>query len=91
MPSSRGTSCLRRLVYEQYPRSGLLPPSEAKLISVGELMRVQGIPDGYQWPAGTTFVQAHNRIGNSVSPLLSYAIGGHIRSHVLGGVPVGAW
>ena len=70
-------------------RNGLLHPSENRLISVGELMRVQGIPDGYQWPAGTTFVQAHNRIGNSVSPLLSYAIGGHIRSHVLGGVPVG--
>jgi DNA (cytosine-5)-methyltransferase 1 len=66
-------------------RCGILHPREHRFLTIGELMRVQGIPDEFTWPAGTTYKVAHHRIGNSVCPLLTEALGGHLRK----AVPVG--
>jgi DNA (cytosine-5)-methyltransferase 1 len=70
-------------------RCGMLHPREQRLMSIGELMRIQGIPDGYQWPPMTTYAHAHHRIGNSVVPLLTEALGAHLRPIAAGAVPVG--
>jgi DNA (cytosine-5)-methyltransferase 1 len=67
-------------------RCGILHPREHRFLSVGELMRVQGIPDEFTWPPTTTWKVAHHRIGNSVCPLVTRALG----EHLLKEVPVGA-
>jgi DNA (cytosine-5)-methyltransferase 1 len=71
-------------------RCGFLHPREMRLMTIGEIMRIQGIPDAYRWPDGTTYALAHKRIGNSVCPLVTEALGGHLRMLAMGGERVGA-
>jgi DNA (cytosine-5)-methyltransferase 1 len=62
--------------------SGFVHPDETRFLSVPELMRVQSVPDAYEWPASTSYREAHNRIGNSVPPLMMRAIAAHVRTLV---------
>jgi|SRR5215831_1471834 len=62
-------------------------PALNRYLTVREMTRLQSIPDEYAWPPGTTFQQAHNRIGNSVAPLLAFALGVHVRKLVGTGSP----
>lgn len=78
--------CLTVPAKADHNRCGMLHPREHRFLSIGELMRVQGIPDGFTWPPTTTYESAHARIGNSVCPLLTEALG----EHLLKTVPHGA-
>lgn len=60
--------------------SGFIHPDENRYLTVAELSRIQSVPDGYRWPEGTTYTDAHNRIGNSVPPLLMHAVAAHVRT-----------
>jgi DNA (cytosine-5)-methyltransferase 1 len=81
---------MRRLAWNK-PAPGLtslfrstdyLHPDANRYLTVAEMMRLQSIPDGYRWPGRTSYTEAHNRIGNSVAPLLAYALGVHLRALV---------
>lgn len=61
---------------------GYLHPSEHRFVSARELCRIQSFPDQYDW-ADSTYVQIHNRVGNSVPPLLARAVAAHIRQTLL--------
>jgi DNA (cytosine-5)-methyltransferase 1 len=65
-------------------RSDLIHPVLNRFLTVREMTRLQSIPDEYAWPPGTSYEQAHNRIGNSVAPLLAFALGCHVRKLVGG-------
>jgi DNA (cytosine-5)-methyltransferase 1 len=65
--------------------SGFIHPDETRYLTIAELMRIQSVPDGYRWPEGTTYKDAHNRIGNSVPPLLMHAVAAHVRGLLTGG------
>jgi len=73
-----------------FRNSDYIHPVAHRYLTVAEMMRIQGIPDAYAWPEGTTYAQAHNRIGNSVSPLLTAALGAHLRKTVLDAAPARA-
>lgn len=56
-------------------------PFAERNLSRAELMRIASYPDDFRF-AGD-YVNAVNRMGNSVPPLFMRAIAGHIRQHVL--------
>lgn len=64
--------------------SDVIHPEQTRWLTVAELMRIQAIPDAYRWPEGTTWQDAHRRIGNSVVPLLTWHLGTHLRATVPG-------
>jgi len=65
----------------------VLHPALNRYLTAREMARLQSIPDEYAWPPGTNYEQAHNRIGNSVAPLLTHALGVHVRKLVGMGSP----
>ena len=60
---------------------GHFHPDEPRLLSIGELQRLSSFPDAYTFPAD--WLQAVNRIGNTVPPFLMRAIAVHIRTAIL--------
>jgi len=62
--------------------SGFIHPDANRYLTIAELCRLQSVPDAYAWPEGTTYRDAHNRIGNSVPPLLMHAVAAHVRDLV---------
>lgn len=60
---------------------GHFMPNEPRLLNVAELKRIASFPDEFQFPG--TWLDAVNRIGNSVPPLLMKAIAEHIRDKIL--------
>ncbi|AFY99347.1 DNA cytosine methyltransferase [Calothrix sp. PCC 6303] len=63
-------------------RTALRPihPSEPRVISVREAARLHSYPDWFNFSEG--ILHAHREIGNSVPPLLAYAVGMQIREHL---------
>jgi DNA (cytosine-5)-methyltransferase 1 len=63
-------------------RTALRPihPSEPRVISVREAARLHSYPDWFNFSEG--IIHAHREIGNSVPPLLAYAVGMQIREHL---------
>jgi DNA (cytosine-5)-methyltransferase 1 len=51
----------------------LLHPDDDRYVGTRELARLQSFPDEYDW-ADSTYMQIHNRLGNSVPPLFMHAI-----------------
>ena len=62
-----------------FRRTDVIHPAANRYLTAREMTRLQSIPDEYRWPPGTTYEQAHNRIGNSVAPVLTFALGCHVR------------
>jgi len=68
-------------LWNRYPN--WVHPAETRGLSIGEVMRLQSFPDGYQFPCdGMTpreaWVEAWARIGNSVPPLMMRSIAIHV-------------
>jgi DNA (cytosine-5)-methyltransferase 1 len=63
-------------------RTALRPihPCEPRVISVREAARLHSFPDWFNFSEG--ILHAHREIGNSVPPLLAYAVGMQIREHL---------
>ena len=61
---------------------GLIHPSENRHVSIGELKRLNSLPDEFQMIG--SFQDQWMRIGNSVPPLFMRSIARHIRSEILG-------
>ena len=61
--------------------TGLLHWSEPRFLSIPELTQIASFPSTYTFPGEP--VEAINRIGNSVPPLLMKAIATHIKEHLL--------
>nr|WP_255348463.1 DNA cytosine methyltransferase [Calothrix sp. PCC 6303] len=63
-------------------RTALRPihPCEPRVISVREAARLHSYPDWFNFSEG--ILHAHREIGNSVPPLLGYAVGMQIREHL---------
>jgi DNA (cytosine-5)-methyltransferase 1 len=63
-------------------RTALRPihPSEPRVISVREAARLHSYPDWFNFSEG--IIHAHREIGNSVPPLLAYAVGIQVREHL---------
>jgi DNA (cytosine-5)-methyltransferase 1 len=63
-------------------RTALRPihPSEPRVISVREAARLHSYPDWFNFSEG--ILHAHREIGNSVPPLLAFAVGIQIREHL---------
>jgi DNA (cytosine-5)-methyltransferase 1 len=71
-------------------RAGELYPDQERYVGVRELSRLQGFPDEFDWgrpapgrPYHRWYADVHARIGNSVPPLMSYAIASTLRTAVL--------
>lgn len=60
---------------------GHMHPDEPRLLSVGELKRVSSFPDEYAFRG--SWLDATNRMGNCVPPLLMRAVARHIRERIL--------
>jgi site-specific DNA-cytosine methylase len=60
---------------------GHFHPDEARLLDIGELQRIASFPDSFQFVGD--WMNAVNRIGNSVSPLFMKAIAEHLRTSIL--------
>lgn len=63
-------------------RAGLVHPSEDRLLGLGEFQRLQSFPDDFIFRG--KYKDIVPRIGNSVPPLMAYAISAQIR-HILWG------
>jgi DNA (cytosine-5)-methyltransferase 1 len=63
-------------------RTALRPihPSEPRVISVREAARLHSYPDWFNFSEG--IIHAHREIGNSVPPLLAFAVGMQVREHL---------
>jgi DNA (cytosine-5)-methyltransferase 1 len=63
-------------------RTALRPihPSEPRVISVREAARLHSYPDWFNFSEG--ILHAHREIGNSVPPLLAYAVGMQVMKHL---------
>jgi DNA (cytosine-5)-methyltransferase 1 len=57
-----------------------LHPSEPRVISVREAARLHSYPDWFNFSEG--ILHAQREIGNSVPPLLAYAVGMQVREHL---------
>lgn len=60
---------------------GLMHPDEPRLLSVGEMKRISSFPDEYVFRG--SWLDATNRMGNCVPPLLMRSVARHIRERVL--------
>lgn len=61
--------------------SAAIHPVEHRKLGTREASRLQSFPDEYDWGASTC-LQIHERIGNSVPPMMMRAIAAHLRDQL---------
>lgn len=68
---------------------GFLHPAENRRVGAAELKRLQSFPDEYDF-GESTYTEIHARLGNSVPPLLMYAIATTLRN-AFDGIEASKW